>query len=342
MPRALTVGVSLASIAECCNGELIGDPDATVMQVASLKSAHPDSLCFLANANQLEGNEQRNIGALLVRAVDAGRFNCNRIIVEDPYLAYARVSGLFVATNLARAIDSTALIDNAASLADDVSIGAYSVVATGCVIEVGVTLGSNVVIEQDVRIGLATVIESSVTICRSTQIGKGCHISPGVVIGASGFGYAAEAGQWRKIHQHGRVVIGDEVDIGANTTIDRGAIDATVIGDRVKLDNQIQIAHNVQVGDDTIIAGCVAIAGSAIVGKRCQIGGRASILGHLKIADDVVLQADAFVAQSVPTAGVYASMIPARPIKQWRKIVARLNQLDRLADKIRKLGKNNE
>jgi UDP-3-O-[3-hydroxymyristoyl] glucosamine N-acyltransferase len=158
-------------------------------------------------------------------------------------------------------------------------------------------------------------------------MGRACRISPGVVIGASGFGYAPDGDRWHKIHQLGGVIIGDEVEIGANTTIDRGALDDTVIGDRVKMDNLIQIAHNVRIGDDTIMAACTGVAGSAVIGRRCKIGGRVSINGHITIADDVVLHTCSFIARSIDEPDTWSAAIPAQPAARWRRIVASMNRL---------------
>ena len=255
-------------------------------------------------------------------------YDGNRIVVDDPYLAYARVSELFAHAAPDRtAVHANAMVSSGAIVGNDVEIGPGSMIHDAAIIGDRVVIGSNVVIEPDCVIGEDSRIESSVTLCRRTRIGRRCAISPGVVIGASGFGYAPEGSGWRKIHQLGGVVIGDDVDIGANTTIDRGAIDDTVIGNRVKLDNQIQIAHNVRIGDDTIAAGCMAVAGSTVIGQRCKIGGRVSILGHLTIADDVVLTAGTFVARSITDSGTWSSMIPAQPASRWRRILPSLLRL---------------
>jgi UDP-3-O-[3-hydroxymyristoyl] glucosamine N-acyltransferase len=333
--------VSLSDIADRCGGELIGEPTHLVTRVASIGTATPDSLTFLTSPKHIvtEGGSQP--GVVLLKPEHQSLINGNKILVNDPYLAYAMVSDLFVHTSaeLPEGVHNTACIDQSVVLGKNARIGAGAVIESGCVIGEGVMIGHGSVVEAHCHIGDHTHVESSVTLCANSRIGMRCVISPGVVIGSSGFGYAPEESKWRKIQQLGAVVIGDDVDIGANTTIDRGAIDNTVIGDRVKLDNQIQIAHNVQVGDDTIMAGCVAIAGSAVIGKRCQLGGRASVLGHLTIADDVVLNANAFVSQSIKQAGTYSSMIPVQPIRQWRKTVAHLNRLEKLVEKMKKTGK---
>ncbi|MGI9316397.1 MAG: UDP-3-O-(3-hydroxymyristoyl)glucosamine N-acyltransferase [bacterium] len=333
--------ISLETIAEQCGGKLIGDPDIRVCRVASINSATQDSLTFLVNPRHLDSSYDLQPGVVLIKPEHHELLDCNKILVDDPYLAYAKISALFVSSagDLTEGVHDSAVVDPSVILGRCVRVGAGAVIGQGSVIGDHASIGHRCVIEAHCHVGDHSRLEASVTLCAGTRLGRRCVISPGVVIGASGFGYAPEDKQWCKIHQLGAVTIGDDVDVGANTTIDRGAIDDTVIGHRVKLDNQIQIAHNVQVGDDTIMAGCVAIAGSAVIGKRCQLGGRASVLGHLEIADDVVLNANAFVAQSIRKAGVYSSMIPAQPIGQWRKTVAHLNRLEKLVERIKKTGK---
>lgn len=321
---------SLAAIAEHLDGELLGDGERLINGVASLEHAAEDRLSFLVSDRNLPADYARSPGVLLLRPEHADLFDGNRITVADPYLAYARVSELFALKPAgAPAIHPDAMVSGDVSIGEGVRIGAGSVVGDAVSLGDNVTIGCNVVIEDACIIGEGSTIESTVTLCRGTRVGRRCVLSPGVVIGASGFGYAPEGRGWRKIHQLGGVVIGDDVDIGANTTIDRGAIDDTVIGDRVKLDNQIQIAHNVRIGDDTIAAGCLAVAGSTRIGQRCRIGGRVSILGHLQIADDVVLTAGAFVARSIPEPGTWSSLIPAQPAPRWRRIVATLTRKHR-------------
>ena len=337
----MTVSISLAELAECCRGEVVGDPTATVLGVSSLVNPKPDTLGFYTGNsgasregadNAHFGDETNVLGAILVKPDDQSLFSCNRILVDDPYLAYAQVSMLFCRTDGAAnaGIHDAVDIHPSAVIADDVSIGAYTVIGPRTNIGAGCRIGAGVVIEADCEIGSDCTLAPNVTLCRQTRMGARCNLSPGVVIGASGFGYAPTERSWKKIYQHGGVVLGNDVDVGANTTIDCGAIDDTVIGNRVKLDNQIQIAHNVMVGDDTIMAGCVAIAGSTVIGSRCRLGGRASVLGHLKLADGTTLLANAFVAKSIDEPGVYASMIPARPVKAWRKTLAYINRLERL------------
>lgn len=325
-------GVSVVQVAERCNGLVIGNEETQLFGVSPIDAAQSGTLSFFNGRSAERFVAEPQPTAVLVTAENAVHFQCVRIVVGDPYLAYAKVSKLFdpARVNTAVGIDKTAIVHPDVLLDDGVSIGPYSVVGSNCRIGKNTQLGSHVIIDANCEIGHGCRIGSRVTLRANTKVGSRCRLSSGVVIGACGFGYAPSKEGWQAIAQLGGVTLGDDVDIGANTTIDRGAINDTVIGNRVKLDNQIQIAHNVKVGDDTIMAGCVAIAGSTEIGAKCQLGGRASVLGHLKIADETILNAGAFVASSIEQSGTYSSMIPAQPVAKWRKTVAYLNRLGKL------------
>ena len=352
---SMSVPITLARIAEVTGGRVDGDAGFTVAALKSLDSARADSLSFCAGGRHADALKTTAAGALLLRAEDAARFPRHKILVADPYLAYARASALFAPPAPPPGVHPTAVVAADAAVHPGATVGAYSVIGAGAVIARGAVIGAHVFIGDACVIGEHTVIDAGARIYAGVSIGRGCRIASGAVIGAPGFGYAAAgenidtaAGEnsggdgcdggggdgetidrtctWTRIEQLGGVVIGDEVDIGAHTAIDRGALDDTVIGDRVKLDNHIQIAHNVRIGDDTIMAGCVAVAGSAVIGKRCQFGGRASVLGHLSIADDVRVHAGGFVAKSIAQVGDYSSLLPAMPAARWRRIVARLRR----------------
>ena len=341
--------IDLGRVAEVTGGRVDGDGAFRVKTLSSLENAAGDSLAFYADPRQESKLKSTAAGAVMLRAEHAGLFAGFKVIVADPYLAYARVSVLFVPPRKAAdQIHPSAIVAASASVHADASIGAYSVIGENTRIEAGVVIGSHGSVGDDCVLGRHTILDSGVHIASRTRIGERCNLASGVVIGSGGFGYVENScqkqgnqkqGEWLRIEQLGGVIIGDEVDIGANTTIDRGAIDNTVIGNGVKLDNHIQIAHNVQVGDHTAMAGCVAIAGSAVIGKRCRLGGRAAILGHLEIADDVIINADSFVSGSLTEAGVYSSMIPVQPAARWRKTVAQMHRLDELAEKVKALGK---
>jgi len=327
-----SLSVTVAQVAEGCNGLVVGNEDTQLFGVSSIDSAQPNTLSFFNGRSAERFAAEPQPAAVLVTAENAVHFHCDHIIVDNPYLAYAQVSKLFdtARVNKAVGIDKTAIVHPDVLLDDGVIIGPYSVVGSNCRIGKNTQLGSHVIIDANCDIGQGCRIGSRVTIRENTKVGSRCRLSPGVVIGASGFGYAPSREGWQAISQLAGVTLGDDVDIGANTTIDRGAINDTVIGNRVKLDNQIQIAHNVKVGDDTIMAGCVAIAGSTEIGAKCQLGGRVSVLGHLSIADETILNAGAFVASSIQKSGTYSSMIPAQPVEKWRKTVAHLNRIGKL------------
>jgi len=320
--------VTLARVAEVTGGRVDGDAGFTVAALMSLESADACSLAFYAGGKRASAALRGSAaGAVIMRAEHAGRFPRHKVIVEEPYLAYARASVLFASPSPPPGVHPTAVIDAGATVAGDVTVGAFTVISAGAVIDAGAVIGAHVTVGDACTVGANTVIDAGVVIYANTRIGRRCRIAAGAVIGAPGFGYAPGDGDaWTRIEQLGGVVIGDDVDIGAHTAIDRGALDDTVIGDGVKLDNHIQIAHNVRVGGDTIMAGCVAVAGSAVIGARCQFGGRASVLGHLTIADDVRVNAGAFVAKSILQPGEYSSLIPAMPAARWRRVLARLRR----------------
>ena len=321
--------ITLATIAQKVGGQLLGDPDFTVDSLNGIHTASSRSLTFYTGRSNRK-NPATEAGAVILKSEHAELFPVNRIIVQDPYLAYARASQLFVKdNNRNRGISPQATVSRLASVADDVSIGPFSVIGDQAVIQHGVKIGSGVSIGNEVMIRSGTVIEDRVVITGSAIIGRDCVISSGAVIGSSGFGYARNGKYWQRIEQLGGVEVGNHVDIGANTTIDRGSLENTVIGDGVKLDNQIQIAHNVRIGENTAIAGCVGIAGSTRIGANCRIGGRAAILGHLEIADNVDILASTLVSKNIVEAGEYASMIPAQPAKTWRKNLAVIRRLGR-------------
>ncbi|MDA8011315.1 MAG: UDP-3-O-(3-hydroxymyristoyl)glucosamine N-acyltransferase [Gammaproteobacteria bacterium] len=335
--------ITIGEIAAAAGGRVEGDDAFRVRRLSSLKNAEADSLAFYAGGRGAKDRalETTAAGAVMLRAECAQRFPRHRVIVEDAYLAYARASALFAPPPKNCGAHKTAAIAPNASVHKDAALGAYAVVGENSVIESGAHIGAHVTVGADCVIGRDTAIESGVHIGARTRIGARCRISSGVVIGAGGFGYAENSSdggvQWERIEQLGGVRIGDDVDIGANTTIDRGALDDTVIGDGVKLDNHIQIAHNVRIGAHTIMAGCAAVAGSAVIGARCRLGGRASVLGHLEIADDVHIHADGFVAASIFQAGEYSSLISAQPAEKWRKTAAHIRRLEQLAEKVKRL-----
>ncbi len=331
--------ISLQQIAEIVDGVVLGNGDYPIRFIHSLEHASRDSITFFGDRKKKQQLQNTQAGAVLISHEHADLYTGNKVIVTDPCLAHARISRLFkrYPCHQQVGVDDTARLASGTKLGNDLSIGRYVTIGQGVTLGDRVLIGNGVHIGEDVEIGDDTVIEDQVVICSGCRIGKRCCLSPAAVIGASGFGYARNQERWEKIEQLGAVLIGDDVDIGANTTIDRGTLDDTRIGDGVKLDNQILIAHNVQVGDNTIMAGGVGIAGSTEIGQRCQFAARVGILGHLKIADDVIVLSNSLVTHSIKTAGEYASTIAVQPAQQWRKTAALIRRLDKLVTKVKKL-----
>ncbi|MDR2238954.1 MAG: UDP-3-O-(3-hydroxymyristoyl)glucosamine N-acyltransferase [Zoogloeaceae bacterium] len=330
-------GYALDEIVARFGGQLIGDGDRRVRHVATLDHAGPDDIAFLANPKYRSRLKASRAGAVVLAPADASACALPCIVSDNPYGYYARVAGLLNPPAPAPAgIHPSAVVetrlDGSVSVAAGVCIGKDVRIGEGCVIGPGCIIGDGV------AIGAHSRLHGGVTVYAGCVIGRRAIIHSGAVIGADGFGFAPEAdGSWTKIPQIGRVVIGDDVEIGANTTIDRGALDDTVIGDGVKLDNQIQIAHNVHIGAHTAMAGCVGVAGSARIGKRCTIAGSAMILGHLTIVDDVNISVATLITKSIEQPGTYSGAMPFAPHRAWLKNAAHLRHLDAMADTIRAL-----
>ncbi|HUY02598.1 MAG TPA: UDP-3-O-(3-hydroxymyristoyl)glucosamine N-acyltransferase [Rhodocyclaceae bacterium] len=329
--------VRLDEIVARFGGELIGDGGLTVVQVASLEQARPDEISFLSHPKYRARLGATRAGAVILSRQAAAACPGACIVCEEPYLYFARVSRwLNPGRNAPAGIHPAATV--ACQLPDSVSVGAGAVIGAGCAIGEGASIGPGCVIGEGASIGAGSLLHAKVSVYPGCVIGRRVIIHAGAVIGADGFGFAPEAdGSWLKIPQIGGVVIGDDVEIGANTTIDRGALDDTVIEDGVKLDNQIQVGHNVRIGAHSALAGCVGIAGSARIGKRCTVGGGAVILGHITIADGVNISAGTLVAKSIARAGNYTGAVPFLEHAEWLKNFARLRHLDAMADKIRAL-----
>lgn len=338
---------TLDELAKHVSGEVKGDASCVIESVGTLHHADKTQISFLTNPSYRKQLASSQAGAVIMSAADAEHCSINAIVSNNPYAAYAKIAAL-----LSPPEEYEIGIDPAAHIAADVNISTKASIAAGVVIEAGVTLADSVrigpgcVLQKNVKIGAHSVLTANVTVASGCKIGERNLIHPGVVIGADGFGQAMDNGNWIKVPQLGSVVIGDDVEIGANTTIDRGAIEDTVIEDNVKLDNQIQVAHNVIIGAHTAIAGCTAIAGSTKIGKHCRIAGMVGIVGHLEIADNVTVTAKSLVSGSIKKAGVYSAGTPLEPSQQWRKNTIRFKQLDDMAKRLNKLEKqlssNNE
>lgn len=327
----------LADLAVECGAKVQGNAGTLIKGAATLESAGSSDITFLADKKYRQYLSTTQAGAVILSAADAQDFSGNAIICEKPHVCFAQIASLLHHDSQIPGIHASAVIAEDVVVPTSASIGPHVSIGPGAQIGENVIIDAGSVLEQNVRLGEGTRLYANVVVLRDCVIGRQCILHPGAIIGSDGFGYAKEDINWIKVPQLGRVVIGDNVEIGANTTIDRGALDDTVIGHGVKLDNLIQIAHNVKIGDNTIIAACVGIAGSAVIGQRCAIGGQAGILGHLEITDDVQIAAKSFVTNSIKRPGVYASSIKVSELHQWQKNVARLQHLDEMARRLKQL-----
>ena len=329
---------TLAEIATRLGGRVCGNGQVNISQVSTLERAGKDQISFLTNRKYAAQLATTRAGAVILSEADAGATELPRIISSNPYALFARVSALFNPLPVMQpGIHASAVVSATARVDPTASVAAMAVVGEGAVIGAHTVIGEGCCIGDNVVIGQYTRLYPRVVIYHDCVIGDNLIAHSGVVIGADGFGIAMDEGRWLKIPQIGRVVIGCDVEIGANTTIDRGALDDTVIEDGVKLDNQIQIAHNVRIGAHTAIAGCVGIAGSTTIGKYCQIGGSAGILGHLQIADRVVIASFTLIGKSIREAGSYAAIFPFSKQEDWRKNAVHLRHLDEMAHRLKKL-----
>ena len=323
--------------------ELRGDPDVRIEGVASLGGAGPEELSFLANPRYREQLASTRAGAVILAPPEADGHDGTALLADDPYVAYARAAALFEVREAAEpGIHPSAVVDPAAEVDPGAHIGPLSTIGPRTKIARGAVIGPGCTIGEDCEIGEGTELVARVSLVRRVRIGARTVVHPGAVLGADGFGLAMEAGQWIKVPQLGGVRIGDDCEIGANTTIDRGAIDDTVLEDNVRLDNLIQIAHNVHVGAHTAMAGCVGVAGSTKIGRYCMLAGQVGVAGHLEICDRVTVMAKSMVSHSITEPGEYASGIPATPAREWRRNAVRIRQLDTLARRINALEKEGE
>jgi len=321
----------LGELAERLALELRGDPEIRIESAATLASAGRGQISFLANPAYLSSLKSTRASAVIASKKAVEQAPCATLVGAEPYAAWARALTLLHPPAVARAgIDSSAQVDAAAAVDPAAEVGPLCHIGAGARIGPGVVIGPGCVVEADAVIDAHTRLAGNVFIARGCRIGQRVLIHPGVVIGADGFGLAMHQGSWIKVPQLGAVEIGDDCEIGANTTVDRGAIDDTVLGCDVRLDNQVQIGHNVVIGDHTAIAGCVGVAGSTRIGRHCMIAGACGIGGHLEICDHVVITAMSTVLDSISEPGKYGSGIPARPQRAWQRILVRLGQIDRL------------
>ena len=309
-------------------GELIGDTNILINSVASLESANKNSVSFFNNSKYLSLLKNTKAALVILDRESSGYYVGARIVTDNPYLYFAKISRLLNPIKiLKKEIHKSAIIHSTCKLGSDIYIGPNVIIEENVSVANGVTIHGGVIIESDNVIGDNSIIHPNVVLKTNTIIGKNCTIYAGAVIGSDGFGYAKDNDKWLAIPQIGKVVLGDNVDIGSNSTIDRGALDDTIISSGVKIDNLVQIGHNCIIGENTIIAGCVGIAGSAKIGKNCAIGGAAMILGHLSITDNVTISPGSMITRSINKSGTYTALMPFQDHEAWLKTAAKIRRL---------------
>lgn len=336
----------LGDLATQFGGELQGDPDILIAGIAPLEAAGSGQMSFLSNPKLRSKAAQSKAAALILKAADSEAMGQDyggaRLITANPYAYFARVAQHFHALHappVIPGIHSSAVVDPSARVAASATIGPRAVIEADAVIGEHCRIDAGCFVGRGAEVGERTHLHANVTFHAGCRIGRSSIIHSGAVIGADGFGFANEGGAWIKIPQTGRVIIGDDVDIGANTTIDRGALDDTVIEDGVKLDNQIQIGHNCHIGAHTAMAGCVGVAGSAKIGKHCTFGGAAMVLGHLTIADNVHVSSGSLVSRSLSEPGQYTGFYPLAKNSEWEKSAVIVRNLGAMREKIREMEK---
>ena len=333
--------VTLGELAVRFGCELRGDPSIPVDSVGALSQAGPRAVSFLANPKYVAQLAQTRAGAVILDAKSAVASPVPVLVAANPHATYARVATLLhpdpplhpgahptADLGMGVSVDPSSEIAAQVSIGPGVRIGARCLIGPGCVVGAGADIGDD------------TRLTARVFIGERVRIGCRCIVQPGAVIGGDGFGYAPEKGAWIKVPQLGSVVLGDDVEIGANTTIDRGALGDTIIETGAKLDNLIMIAHNVRIGEHSALAAAVAIAGSSVVGKRCILGGRAGLTGHITLCDDVVVLGTSFISHSIGRPGVYSSALPSEEAGVWRRIVGRIKRIDLMAKRLRAVEKH--
>ena len=328
----------LGDLVKQLGGELIGDADVRVSQVATLESARPADITFLTQSRFLPQLDRTQAGAVILGPEARDASSLPRIISPNPYAYFARVAAFLNPAAVAEpGIHESAVVDKSARIAESASVGACAVIGRRAQVAKHAIVGPGCFIGEGASIGTGSRLHANVAVYHDCRIGARCIVHAGAVVGSDGFGIAKEDGVWKKIPQIGRALIGDDVEIGANTTIDRGALDDTVIEDGVKLDNQIHIAHNVRIGAHTAIAACVGIAGSAKIGRNCALGGASMIYGHITLADNVNVSAGTLIIKSSEKPGPYTGVYPFASHQRWLRNAAHLRQLDDLAKRVREL-----
>lgn len=330
---------TLAELADLFALDKQGDDDTLVSGVAAIAEAKADDLSYVRDGQYSKYLASAEAGILLLTPALAADYAGSCLITADPYLYYAKITALFHPLPKSKAgskagIAASAVISASAQVSATADIGEQVVIGAGCVIGDEVVVGAGCIISDECTVKAGTYLHPNVTIAAQTEIGERCIIHSGAVLGADGFGFAPEGKAWCKIPQIGNVILGDDVEIGANTTIDRAAMGSTRIGNGVKLDNLIQVGHNTQIGDHTAVAACTAIAGSTKIGRYCRIAGMCAIAGHLEIADDVTVTGTGLVTHSLKKPGVYSSGVAVDDNARWRKNSVRFRQLDKMARRL--------
>lgn len=335
--------LTVAEIAKLVGGQVVGNGDVRINRISSLDRATEHDVSFLSNPKFEDQLDTTLAGCVLLSDSRIKQGSTNAVLCSDPYLAFALVAQALDNTpRPADMVSPEATVDPSSQIGNNVTLACGVVIQKNCIIGDGTSIGANTHVGEGTTIGKDCTIYANVSIYHQVNIGRRCILHSGVVIGSDGFGYANDKGQWIKIPQTGQVEIGEDVEIGANSTIDRGALNDTVIGNGVKIDNLCHIAHNVEVGEHTAMAAYTAIAGSSKIGKSCTFSGRSSIIGHLSIAAGTHLTACTLVNKSNDKAAVFSSGTGAQENKLWRKNVARFKQLDEMAKKLRQLEKKLE
>lgn len=328
----------LGLVAQKLGLELRGNPDTEITHADTLEDAGSGAITFLSNSKYRRYLSSTGASAVIMESKFAEGCAADVIISDNPYLAFARVlQMLHPSRSITAGVHASAVIDETASVSPLAWIGPNAVIGAGSIIGDNTSVGPGCVVGEHCRIGEGSRLVSNVSICDDVVIGNNALVHPGVVIGADGFGMANDAGRWVKIPQIGRVVIGNDVEIGANTTIDRGALKDTVIADGVKIDNLIMIAHNVSIGAHTAIAACTGISGSTKIGKHCTLGGGAGLAGHIELGDNVHVTGMAMVTRSLPDPGVYSGNMPVTTNRDWRRNIANFRRMDKLLDRVKQL-----
>ncbi len=329
---------TLVELAARVGAELAGDPGCAITGLGTLEDGVEGDIAFLANPRYRRHLAETRVSAVLLREADRGACRTNALVCKDPYLAYARVAAmLYPEPDVAGGVHPMAIVAPGASVDPTAWVGPAAVVEAGARIGPRVFIGPGCVVGRGTIVGADCRLVARVTICHDCVLGERCLVHPGAVIGSDGFGQANDGGHWVKVPQLGRVVVGDDVEVGANTTIDRGSLRDTVIGNGVRLDNLIQIAHNVEVGDHTAMAAFAGVSGSTRIGRHCTLAGASGLVGHISLADNVHVSGMTMVTHSISEPGVYSGNVPAVPNREWRKNIARFNRLDELARRVRAL-----